>query len=80
MAYVLGSLTGLLLGLVVALCVAGFPVVILLHWWLKLRRAWRREQRERRPRQPYDDALERELWEIAAANGRRDARRAIGGL
>ena len=80
MAYVLGSLTGLLLGLVVALCVAGFPVVILLHWWLKLRRAWRREQRERRPRQPYDDAYERALWDRAAANGYDDGtRRAIEG-
>jgi hypothetical protein len=81
MAEALGSLAGLLLALIVTLCVAGFPVVILAHWGLRVRRAWRREQQERRPRQPYDDAYERALWDRAAANGYADGtRRAIEGL
>jgi len=75
----LGSLFGFLLCLFIVGAVAAYPVVIVAHYALKVRREWRRQQAAQRPRQPYDDALERELWDIATANGRRDARRRVEG-
>jgi len=56
--------------------------VILAHYVLKARRLHRRWQAERRPRQPYDDAYARAVWDTAAENGRRAALedlRALGG-
>lgn len=75
MADFLGGLFGILLGLIIVALIGAVPLVILAHYALKGRRMWRRWQAEQRPRQPYDDAFERELWDIGAANGRRDARR-----
>lgn len=71
----LGGLAGLLVALFGALCLFGWPIVAFLHYLIKLRRAWRRERQERRPRQPYDDAYERAVWDAAARNGRLAAER-----
>lgn len=74
----LGSLAGLWMVLAVVIAVAGYPVVIFLHALLRLRRAWRAEHRP--TPQPYDDAFDRELWDIATVNGREAARRQVEGL
>ena len=79
MAGFLGGLAGVLLCLLLIGGVLATPAVLLAHHLLKLCRAWRRHQAEQRPRQPYDDAYQRELWEQATANGRRDARRRVLG-
>ena len=79
MASFLGGLFGVLLCLLLVGGVLAVPAVILAHYLIKLRRAWRRHQAEQRPRQPYDDAYQRELWEQATANGIADARRRVLG-
>lgn len=73
MAGFLGGLAGFLLGLLLVGLVTAWPAVILAHCALKLARQWRRRQAEQRPRQPYDDAYQRALWDVATRNGERDA-------
>ena len=82
MAGFLGAVAGVLLCLLIVAAVAAVPLVILAHYALKARRMWRRAQAERQPRQPFDDAYQRAVWERAAENGRRAALedlRALGG-
>lgn len=75
MAGFLGGLAAVLLCLLIVAVPTGVLLVILGHYVIKGRRAYRRWQAEQEPRQPYDDAYQRELWDIATANGADDARR-----
>lgn len=73
MAGFLGGLFGVLLCLIVVALIGAVPLVILAHYVLKGRRAWRRWQAEQEPHQPYDDAYQRAVWDRATRNGERDA-------
>ena len=62
----------LLITLLILLAISPYLAVITAHAAINLYRAWRRWQAERRPRQPYDDAYQRAVWDVAAENGYRD--------
>lgn len=74
-------LGGLLVWLLLLAGLAGlcaYPVILAWHAWTRASRAHRAAHQP--PRQPYDDAYERALWERATSNGWRDAHRHLDQL
>lgn len=60
--------------LIVAVIFAGPPLAVAVIVWHIVTRARRAHRRySASPRQPYDDAYQRAVWEVAAENGRRAA-------